>query len=418
MFNRIIRMAAAVAGCIFLAGGCSRTTTLTPERSEIRFGAGTALLQNDANPTKSGTLKTGTTFTTGDSFLAWAWHSAINQYFTFGSIEPITLLNTGIWDYEPHQFWNWKSGEDYYDFLAIFPADADITPTVADLNHPNLKSTVDYDPTDVQYDIMAAGLRRLDKSIGPVNLTFSHALSAVSVDVKNAEGSNVNGLPLTITLVSVGFVNLIASSTISVTFDGNGLVYQRSGIRNTTNAVLGPDIPASPATTVAPGYSYPSQRIITRITTWLGENTALSQSDRENLADDIYEDEVWTMSHAAYLEWIAAENTGLDADKISALEAQIYKEDDWDLMIPQNLDSDTQFPALQIVYNTGGENDITETVPLKDIKDLATNQAITTWSPGIRYHYEIELRIGVGIVVTVTATPWEVVEAETPGLMI
>ena len=421
MPNRIIRMAAAVAGCLLLAGGCSRTTTLTPERSEICFGAGTALLQNDANPTKSGTLKTGTAFSTDDAFLAWAWHDAANQYLRFGTSQAVTLGSNGSWDYAPHQFWNWMGVGDFYDFLAIYPADADITPFEATLGNSNLKAIVTYVPTETQYDLMAAGRRRTDGSTGPVDLSFSHALSAVSVNVRNAEGSNVNGTPLTITLKSVSFVNLIGSSSITVTFNGTNLTYGGSGDRNTISAILGPEIPVN--TTLAPGYGYPSQLIAPDLTTWIGANTSLSNEEKQALVADLCKDEVWNMLLEEFEAWIAQKNDALPeghkltSEQISALWGQIYRVDVWDLMIPQDLNPGSQNPALQIVYNKGEENDITETLPLKDIKTLG-NVPITVWNPGTKYHYDIELRIGVGIVVTVTTTPWEVVEAETPGLMI
>ena len=204
-------------------------------------------------------------------------------------------------------------------------------------------------------------------------------------------------------------------SSITVTFDGTNLSYTRSGDRNTTRAVLGPEVPAN--TRLAPGYGFPSQNIITRLTSWLQSNTSLA--DPEALAEAVYEDEVWTMSAADRQVWIAGENTGLSEDEINALLGQIYAEDLWDLMIPQDLSPNDNLPALEIVYHKGDPNTVfRETLPLNEIRNQATNQPITVWNPGIKYHYEIELRIGVGIVVTVTTTPWEVVEAETPGLMI
>ena len=413
MLNRIIRIAATTLGALLLAG-CLRTSYDPAPSKGISFSAGPALLQDGA--TKTGTLKTGNTFSTGDAFLAWAWHNAAHQHFSFGTTTPVTLGNNGLWDYAPHQYWNWREGEDYYDFLAVYPANADIVHSAATLANPNLKATVTYVPTTPpQYDLMVAGLRRTDKSVEPVPLTFSHALSAVSVEVKNAEGSNEGGSPLTITLVSAKFLNLIASSSITVTFDGTNLSYTRSGDRNTTSAVLGPEVPAN--TQVAPGYGFPSQNIITRLTSWLQSNTSLANP--EALAEAVYEDEVWTMSAADRQDWITGENTGLSEDEINALLGQIYAEDLWDLMIPQDLSPNDNLPALEIIYHKGDPNTVfRETLPLNEIRNQATNQPITVWNPGIKYHYEIELRIGVGIVVTVTTTPWEVVEAETPGLMI
>ncbi len=351
MNKRIIRIAAVLTGCILLTTGCIQRGSLNPDGEVIRFSAGTSLLLKDANQTKSGTLITGTEFSTNSAFHAWAWHSAAQQHMTFGSTTPITLGSNGLWDYAPHLPWSWWDGpvgNDYYDFLAVYPADKAVTHSPA----TPLKATVTYDATTDQYDLMAAGYRRTDKSITAVPLTFYHMLSAVSVEVKNAEGSvDGGGNPLTITFKSCRFVNLISSASVSITYNGGtSLDVMRSGDRSET-PVLGPTVPQN--TTLAPGASYPTTT-------------------------------------------------------------------EWDLMVPQSLSpsDDILSPTLQIVYNTGDENDIVQYVTLKDITKQGTNTAITEWEAGIQYHYQIELRIGVGIVVTVKTTPWEVVEAQTPGLMI
>ena len=88
-------------------------------------------------------------------------------------------------------------------------------------------------------------------------------------------------------------------------------------------------------------------------------------------------------------------------------------------MVPQNLNpSESLLPTLEIVYNKGDATDISEEVTLKDVPNKVSGVPITEWRAGYKYDYEIELRIGVGIMVKVTTTPWTVIEAETPGLMI
>ena len=343
MLNRIIRIAAAA--CTLLIGtGCVRTLGPAELDGEIRFTAGSPLLREDAT---KGTLKEGTTFTQGDAFLAWAWHGAANQHFSFGTNQPVTLGAGGTWDYDPHQYWNWRSGsDDYYDFLAVYPADSPIShsPTQP------LKASVSYDATDDQYDLMAAGYRRTDKSTGTVELTFQHLLSAVNVKVTNSESSvNSVGAPLTITLKSCRFKNLISNASITATLRGNQLETSATGGRS-EDPVLGPTIPEN--TTLAPGASYPTT----------------------------------------------------------------YQ---WDLMVPQDLNpGEGLSPMLVIVYNKGDATDVEEEVTLKDVLNKNTGVAITQWRAGYKYDYEIELRIGVGIMVRVVTTPWEVIEAETPGLMI
>ena len=221
MLNRIIRI--AVAACaLFVCAGCIRKLGPAEDTGgAIRFTAGSPLLRDDAT---KGTLKEGSAFTVGDSFVAWAWHNAANHHLSFGSTTPITLGAGGVWDYAPHQYWDWYDGPDYYDFLAIYPSGKDISHTAASHNSPLLRASVDYDATDDQFDLMAAGLRRTDKSITSVDLTFQHLLSAVNVKVTNSEGSvNAGGYPLTVTLVSCKFNNLITSSPITVTFNGTQL---------------------------------------------------------------------------------------------------------------------------------------------------------------------------------------------------
>ena len=350
MLNRIIRIAAA-ACTLLIWTGCVRTLGPAEQDGAIRFTAGSPLLREDA--TKGGTPKDGTTFTTNDAFLAWAWHDAANQHLSFGTTTAITLGANGTWDYAPHQFWNWRTGDDFYDFLGVYPAGKDISHTAATIQNKLLKAAVEYDATDDQFDFMAAGLRRNDKSIGTVDLTFQHMLCAVSVKVKNSANSvNSGGYPLTITLKSCKFVNLVTTSSVSVTFTGTALESNLGTGGRTTTAVLGPTIEAN--TTLAPGSSYPTTT-------------------------------------------------------------------EWDIMVPQDLDTEgTEYlpPCLEIVYDTDEATDVTQTLDLMTIKDRTNNEPITEWHAGIKYSYEIELRLGVGIIVNVTTTPWEIIEAETPGLML
>ena len=350
MLNRVTFILAAVCTLtLSTLAGCVKTYDPAPEHDgSISFGAGSLLLNDDA--TKSGTLKTGTTFSEGDSFIVWSWHGGTSEHLTYGASDPVTLGSNNVWDYAPHQYWNWRNGSDFYDFLAVYPAGKDISHTAATSDSPLLRASVSYDATDDQFDLMAAGLRRTDKSIGTVNLNFQHLLSAVNVKVTNSASSvNSVGAPLTITLKSCKFNNLISSAPITVTFDGTQLVTSADGGRGDT-PVLGPTIPAD--TELDPGDSYPTS----------------------------------------------------------------YQ---WDLMVPQNLNPEgSLLPTLEITYNKGDATDVHEEVILKDVLNTVSGAAITQWRAGYKYDYEIELRIGVGIMVRVTTTPWEVIEAETPGLMI
>ena len=352
MTLRIIRIAATLAGCILLAAGCSRKSDLTPDGTAIRFTAGSLLLRDDT--TKSGEIKTGTEFAKGDKFRVWAWHSAVQQHLTFGTDQLVTLQDDGTWNYAPHLYWNWQEGSDYYDFLAVYPDVQDFTHPVPVSPRYDLITNVPYNAAGNQYDLMAAGRRRTEHITTTVPLEFQHLLSAVSVKVKNASGSvDENGDPVSITLKTCGFVNLVTSAPMQIIFNGVELSSTPgTGVR-TNSVALGPGIPAN--TKLDPGNSYPT-----------------------------------TVQ--------------------------------WDIMIPQDLDTEhigSVSPYLHIVYTKGtGTEEKEIDLPLKDILDSSTQQAITSWKSGVKYLYEIEIKLGGGILVNVKTTPWEIVEAETPGLMI
>ncbi len=93
-----------------------------------------------------------------------------------------------------------------------------------------------------------------------------------------------------------------------------------------------------------------------------------------------------------------------------------------DLMIPQRLDPLGYTPALVLTYrpkdgDTYGAT-ITSTVPLKSVLKQDHSTPLDEWVAGVSYVYQIVIRIGGGVSVQVMTTPWDVVEAETPGILI
>ncbi len=95
----------------------------------------------------------------------------------------------------------------------------------------------------------------------------------------------------------------------------------------------------------------------------------------------------------------------------------------YDLMIPQRLDPLGSTPSLIISYkpktgeSTYGEQ-IDYALPLANILIENSSTAITEWKAGYMYTYNITIRIGGEVIVNVVTTPWEVVNAETPGILI
>ena len=431
--NPLLLAAAVVA--IIIGGGCVRHDEVAPETKDhaIEFEAGSMLLKD--KPTKTSGRMVGSDFIVGDSFYAWAWHDGASQYMTFNPV----VKGSIDWDYDSHLYWNWRGVGDYYDFLAIYPAssissDALTAPSPTPQTQASrlLKATVDYeaftsgiDPRAGQYDLMAAGYRRDENGlVTPVDLIFRRMLSAVCVDVKNSASSLDP-----ITLKSCHFVNLVTHSTIAATFTGSntssGLNIDTGVPSRSNDPVLGPSIPSNKV--LDTGHSLYIDRLVQTLSS-LSESNALVQT----LAGHIYEDRVWDMTADEQGDWAddwiddtdnasLLESLSIDSDvfkaNLTAALTSLADPEDWDLMIPQNLNlSGASAPTIEVVYNNG-EDDITQSVTLKDIKNQS-NVAITSWESGVKYRYILEMRIGVGVVVTVKTTPWDVVEAETPGLMI
>lgn len=89
---------------------------------------------------------------------------------------------------------------------------------------------------------------------------------------------------------------------------------------------------------------------------------------------------------------------------------------EFQIMIPQNLS--LYNPKLLLNYTVG------ETTTNPDVEILLNGierddgTPITSWEIGVKYIYNISMRLDGGLLVTVTTTPWDAVEAETPGILI
>ena len=97
-----------------------------------------------------------------------------------------------------------------------------------------------------------------------------------------------------------------------------------------------------------------------------------------------------------------------------------------DFMIPQRLDQavgvgnvEANMPHLYVWYTPQGLEPKVEFFALKNIvSDADGITPITTWEIGKKYTYYISMRLDGGLLVRVVTTDWEVINAETPGLLI
>ncbi len=352
MESRIIRIAAVLAGCILSATGCIREGSLDTAREAIRFSAGSTLLRDDA--TKADAIKESTSFTPDvDAIKVFGVRNNGETDQTVFDNQTVEFLSSG-WYYTPPMSWEW-TGTSYYDFLAVYPADAG----AARMNIPgNIAVSAHYDMTGGDTsDLMAAGLRRRNNVLNPnqvVHLEFLHLTSAVQVVVKNSSDLK------SVTVDSWHFENLTVAGDAKVTLDNFGVML-------------------------------PSW-INTERSTAAVKETAVPEGDKVVAANSSY---------------AGAPN----------------------LMIPQRLDqaagiggSEADMPKLLLTFTPEGGTQTTVPISLKDI-ERDNGIPITSWEMGYKYIYYVSIRLDGGVLVSVVTTKWDeepydLIEAETPGLLI
>ena len=293
-----------------------------------------------------------TTFVSPDAFAVYGWHKRDGSLI-FGNKATVTLGSNGAWTYPNLKQWEWDdTGTDYYDFLAVYPeTSAPSTPGTVPLS-----ASVSYNAVISQFDLMATGIRRsYDPSTivrqAIVPLHFSHLLSAIRVVITNKGTSPV-------ILNSLYFRELVVSGTVNLTLRNDGyftFLWTDLG-RDTSNDLFG----------------------------FSGNKT------------------------------VPAKNGTVDGTYIFP-EKDENENDEYDLLLPQDLNTVYANPVLVLHYNGTGS----ETIYLKDIKrqDDPT-RLINRWEAGVRYTYYVDFNLDGGVQVTVITTEWDSVNAQTPGVML
>ena len=304
--------------------------------------------------TKSGTLKTGPQFDPGDRISVYGWHAGPRQLVFDDQL--VEYEGAGQWTYSPVRSWEWQGAGDSYDFLAIHHYQtADPHPSA--VVSPRLIVSQLYHVSD-NYDLMMAGVRRSygeDSRNRAVALNFQHMCSAVRIIVYN------DSEEADFTLNAYAFKNIAFQATARAQINDGDVSFDWAG----------------------------AQRVAA---TEVGGASAIGQTVAHGSASPGYTSPV-------------------------------------DLMIPMNLDDELgagtgHWPSLVLRFTQDGESlEEEREVNLKDIFRLGANEEETQepllrWERGAVYTYKIHVRLDGGIVVHVETTDWDVVEAETPGLLI
>ena len=363
MSLRIIRIAAALAGCVLLLAGCIRRSELTPDpeptATPVRFAGRSLLIQDDA--TKGATPKEGTAFVNTDEPIAvFGCHAeGTGEKWVFEN-QSVTIFGSLVGEYTPTRFWAWQdTATDYYDFLATYPYRENLSYTKS-VNTTSKTTTlqVEYNAKTDQYDLMSAGTRRRisddpDANTAVVPFTFSHQLCAVKVNIKNESENN------SFTLNYVRFKNLMVTGTLELR-----LWVDDSKITDKD--------------------SFSSR--------WI--------STGRDITTDLFPvTDAGTIDHGATY----SVPTGTD----------------YNLLPPQDLEPLGINPVLELSFTYGSNpaTTVSPSIPLKTI-ETSNGTAITAWEAGRKYIYNINIRVDGGVKVNVITTDWDPVNAKTPGIMI
>ena len=171
MKKNILLYMAAVAGLVL--AGCNKTEA--PEAGSLNMTVKASI----GDQTKVAYDGVSTTFQTGDQLAVWAWtgeSDVLPQTFVVDDIVN-TLDESGKW--VPATQMLWKNVKDEHYFLAVHPVPA---MAIANLSAvPYAVDNTNYEASDL---LLANELTGLKAAAKTVDLTFSHAMAKLQVNLK------------------------------------------------------------------------------------------------------------------------------------------------------------------------------------------------------------------------------------------
>ena len=171
MKKNILLYMAAVAGLVL--AGCNKTEV--PEGDPLAMTVKASI----GDQTKVAYDGVSTTFQTGDQLAVWAWtgeSDVLPQTFVVDGIVN-TLDESGKW--VPASQMLWKNVKDEHYFMAVHPVPAS---AIANLSAvPYAVDNTNYEASDL---LLATNLEGLTASSKTVDLTFTHAMAKLQVNLK------------------------------------------------------------------------------------------------------------------------------------------------------------------------------------------------------------------------------------------
>ena len=226
MLNRIIRIAAALTGCILFATGCIQKGSLDlASEQSIRFKANSLLQSDDVISTKAypGSFTSFGVFAfiqTNNGTWGWTSWTPNLMYNQEVSVSGATFNDNGVanvdgatFSYTPTAYW--PAPGNKASFWAYSPYDANaslvqrgkFSTYAADTKGiPDIRFTVTNGKTDLMVsDIVKDKTYATCATPGVVNFTFRHALSWIDFVVQKLDD---DGNAFTVNLTSISFENV------------------------------------------------------------------------------------------------------------------------------------------------------------------------------------------------------------------
>jgi len=357
MHSRIQHIVLSLATTALLSGGCVHPDVPAQDGAEIRFSAGAVQLEDDTRSVT--TLDQRTSFEPADQISVYAWH--LQESAKIFDAQTVTCPNpaNGIWSYSQKKKWRWQDN-DYYDFLAVPKTVGGVTVPVSGVTSvpPTTSSSFSL---SVPYDA------RTDD--------YDLLMAGTRRRVTDVDPSAV---------VELNFQHILSAVRVLFYRDSGSQKFVITSFRFKDLIV---------AANLIWGWDESAKKCLLRLDNTEHTHQELFGEDRN--------------SAAPWLE--------------TAKFVDLYNPGFYDLLIPQNLDTDDA-PSLVIKLRDDVNNAWNlyepEPIPLKDITIKGTDTPITRWEPGHVYTYEVHILLNGGVLVNVITTQWEDIDAYTPGLML
>ena len=375
MRARTCHIALALIVVTFLAGGCTGKHVSVTEGGEINFGVGGIRMEQQTK--LGGTLHIN--FEDGDGVASnqskiavSAWHDYDGQKVFDNQVVVLEDDSQNLWSYTPKKKWRWANGADSYDFLAV-------------ANPVEVTDIVTPDPSlyipSAEFPLNIHAESRDATADSPFTLTVSYDATYAQYDLMMAGYRRSISESDPSAIVPLVFQHALCAVKVRFIKEAGGANFRVTSF-HFSDLMTRADIKASLSPTLQFSLS----------------NAEYSNEPEFGLTTD-------------YASATLVDDTNVPYEPYDDA-------DTWELLLPQTLKSNTHgHPTLNVTFKTAIDTEYSRDIILDEIMDT-DDVVIDEWVAGQKYVYEIHILMDGGVKVNVITIPWDVIDAETPGLLI